>query len=82
MTTTYKWHEVYKTALLETDWSQMNDRVRAAKSAIQDRKRELSLDHGGTLEENQAIAHAIHSLEILGSEAATWTVQQKSKEAS
>ena len=28
--TEYKWHEVYKAALLETDWSKMEDRIQAA----------------------------------------------------
>ena len=41
MTTTYKWHEAYKAALLETDGSKMAERIRLAESAIQERKREM-----------------------------------------
>jgi len=26
--TEYKWHEVYKAALLETDWSKMEERIK------------------------------------------------------
>ena len=43
---TYQWHELYKAALLETDWSKMEERIQAAESAIQNRKRECS---SGTL---------------------------------
>jgi hypothetical protein len=54
--TTYKWHEFYNAAaVLETDWSQMEGRIQAAESAITGRLHELSLDHGGAPEENQAI---------------------------
>ena len=50
---TYQWHELYKAALLETDWSKMEERIQAAESAIQNRKREFALNPGGTQEENQ-----------------------------
>ena len=41
---TYQWHELYKAALLETDWSKIEERIQAAESAIQNRKRECALD--------------------------------------
>ena len=72
MTTTYKWHEAYKAALLETDWSQMDQRIRGAEASIQKRKNELALDHGGTREEVYAIEEAMRSLNILKAEAASW----------
>jgi uncharacterized protein YecA (UPF0149 family) len=81
MTTTSKWHEVYKAALLETDWSKMEERIQAAEAMIQDRKREFSLHRGGTPEENRAITDAMRSLNILRSEAASWS-QEKEKDAS
>lgn len=81
MSSTYKWHKLYKAALLETDWAQMDDRIRMAEGAIDDRKRELGLNHGGTPEENQAIADAIRSLNVLRAEAAAWP-SGKSEEAS
>ena len=47
MTTTSKWYEIYKVALLETDWSKMEERIQAAEAAIRERKLEFDLDHGG-----------------------------------
>lgn len=81
MSTTYTWHEVYKAALLETEWSKMEERIRAAESAIEGRKRELSQNGGGNPEESDAIAGAICSLNALRTEAASWSTRQ-SKEAS
>lgn len=78
--TTYEWHEVYKAALLETDWSKMEERIQVAESAIEARKRELVLDHGGTPDENQAIMDAISGLGVLRTEAASW--RARSEEAS
>lgn len=68
----YKWHEVYKAALLETDWSTMEERIRAAESALHARKHELDLNHGGTPEENQAIEDALNGLNVLRNEVAAW----------
>ncbi len=70
MTTTYPWHEFYKAAVLETDWSRMEDRIRVAESAIRERQGELSLDHAGTPEEIQAINDALNSLSVLRKDAA------------
>ena len=78
---TYQWHELYKAALLETDWSKMEERIQAAESAIQNRKRECGLDPGGsTQEENRAIADAINSLGVLRSEVASWSIHKSGKE--
>jgi hypothetical protein len=81
MSTTYKWHEVYKAALLETEWSKMEERIRAAETAIEGRKRELSQNGGGTPAENEAIAGAIRSLNVLRTEASSWPTRH-SEEAS
>ncbi len=48
MTATYKWHELYKAALLETEWSKMEELIHQAETAIEDRKRELSQNGGGS----------------------------------
>jgi hypothetical protein len=72
MITTPQWHEIYKVALLETDWSKMEERIQAAEAAIQERKREFDLNHGGTPDENRAILDAIRSLNVLRAEAAAW----------
>jgi hypothetical protein len=81
MTTTDKWQELYKAALLETDWSKMEGRIQAAEAMIQERKREFALNHGGTTEENRAITDATRSLSVLRSEVASWS-QRKEKDAS
>jgi hypothetical protein len=70
MTTTYPWHEFYKAAVLETDWSRMEERIRVAESAIRERQHELSLDHGGSPEENQGINDALRNLSLLRKDAA------------
>ena len=77
---TYEWHEVYKDALLETDWSKMEERIQAALTAIQNRKREFALDHGGTPEESQAMADAISGLSALRTEVASWSSHKSRKE--
>jgi hypothetical protein len=70
--TDYKWHDVYKAAVLETDWSKMEQRIQAAEAALRGRKHEFDLDHGGTLQENQAIDDAFRALNVLREETARW----------
>jgi hypothetical protein len=70
--TGYKWHEVYKNALLETDWSKIEERINAAEAALYARKNEFDLDHGGDPEENQAIESALRGLSVLRDDAARW----------
>ena len=77
---TYKWHKVYKDALLETDWSKMEERILAALTAIQNRKREFAMDHGGTPEESRALADAMNSLGVLRTELASWSSHKSQKE--
>ena len=60
----YKWHEVYKAALLETDWTKMEERIQEAEAALHARKNEFDLNHGGTPEENQAIENSLNGLMI------------------
>jgi hypothetical protein len=79
MTATYKWYDPYKTALLETDWSKLQERIQAAEAALRQRKRELELDHGGTPEENQAIADAMRGLIVLRNDAIKWSEKQSPK---
>lgn len=81
MSTVYKWHEAYKAALLETEWLKIEERIRAAEAAIEDRKRELAQNGGGTPEENDAIAGAVRSMSVLRTEAASWSARE-SQEAS
>jgi hypothetical protein len=82
MTSTYSWHESYKAALLETNGTKVRERIQAAEAKIRDRQRVLSEDHGGTPEERQAIADAIHGLKALLKESAEWPDPQVSDGAS
>jgi len=78
MTETYKWHEVYKAAVLETDWTIVEERIQAAKAALHERQKEFDLNHGGTPEENLAVEDALRGLEVLRDEAAKWREKQAS----
>jgi hypothetical protein len=77
--TEYKWHEAYRSAVLETDWSKIEERIQSADAALRERKHEFDLDHGGTPEENQAIEDAARGLSMLRMEAATWLQRQQPK---
>ena len=69
---TNTWYESYKAAILETDWTKMQQRLQAAEREIHERQYVLSLDHGGTPEERQAIADALHSIVHLKTEVSDW----------
>ena len=75
--TDYKWHDVYHAALLETDWSKMDERIQRAEACLRQRKREFALNQGGTPEENQAIDGALNGLAILRAEVAAWRGSQQ-----
>jgi hypothetical protein len=76
--TEYKWHEVYKAALLETDRSKMEERINAAEAALHARTHEFDLDHGGEPEENLAIEGALRGLRVLRDDAARWREKRAS----
>jgi hypothetical protein len=76
VTTEYIWYDAYKTAILETDWTKMKARLRAAESEIIERQHVLSMDHGGTPEERQAIEEALNGMKCLQREVAGWQTQQ------
>jgi hypothetical protein len=67
-----EWEKLYQTAILETDWSKIEERIQAVDSAISARLHEFSLNHGGTPEENQRIQDALHGLSVLRREVAEW----------
>lgn len=73
---TYVWYESYKSVVLETDCTKMQQQIQSAESRINDRKHALSQDHGGTLEERQAIANALNALCTLRTEVANWQNRQ------
>ena len=74
--TEYKWHEVYKAAVLETDWWKMEERITAAEAALRERKHEFDLNHGGEPEENLAIEGALRGLRVLRDDASKWREKQ------
>jgi hypothetical protein len=66
------WNESYSAAILESDWTKIQQRLQTAEREIQERQRVLSLDHGGTPEERQAIANALHAIAHLKTEVRDW----------
>jgi hypothetical protein len=72
---THTWYESYMAAILETDSTKVQERLQAAEREIHDRQRVLSLDHGGTREERQAIADALHGITHLKTEVSDWQRQ-------
>ena len=78
MSTESGWLEIYHNALLETDWSRIEERIQIADERIRARLHEFSLNHGGTSEENQAIEDALNALNLLRKDVAAW---QESKRA-
>jgi hypothetical protein len=72
MDSTYKWHELYEAAVLETDWSRMEERIQTAEAAIKERLHEFSLNRGGTPEENGAIVETLERLNALRGDVASW----------
>ncbi len=73
----YGWKNLYQEAVLETDWSRIEERIQAAESAINQKLREFSLNHGGTPEENQAITNAVMALEALRNDVAAWRLKER-----
>jgi hypothetical protein len=69
MANRYGWQDYYEAAILETDREQMTKRILEAKTAIDVRLREMQANHGGTLDERQAISDAIAGLYTLSREA-------------
>jgi hypothetical protein len=61
----YVWDELYTAAILETDDGKLQQRIHAAKSAIDSRLQEMQKDDGGTPEEWQAITDALNGLNVL-----------------
>jgi hypothetical protein len=64
----YVWDELYTAAILETDDGKLQQRIHAAKSAIDGRLQEMQKDDGGTPEEWQAITDALNGLNVLSRE--------------
>ena len=61
----YVWHTSYRAALLETDRTKLEQRIKTAESEIHDRRLILSQDHCGTDTERAALLKALQVLSIL-----------------
>jgi hypothetical protein len=68
---TSEWDNLYQAAILETDWSKIEERIQAADFAISSRLQELATKHGVTAEK-QRIEDALSGLRALRREVATW----------
>ena len=71
MPTTHSWRDSYRAALLETDWTKMQERIQTAESEIHNRRLMLVQDHGGTSEEREALVSALTGLGVLRMDAAS-----------
>ena len=73
--TEHDWEKHYRAAVMETDWSRIEEHIQAAESAIRDRILEIS-GTGRTPEENEAIAKAATALKNLRKDVANWKLKQ------
>jgi len=73
----YGWLELYKAALLETDWSKIEQKIQQADNGMRARLHEFSMNHGGTPEENRAIEDALNKLNVLREDVTAWQESQR-----
>jgi hypothetical protein len=62
MDTVHDWKKFYRDAILETDWSKIEEDIKVAENGIRARLHEFSM--------NQAIADALNGLNVLRKEVA------------
>ena len=72
----YDWQGSYQAALLETDWTKMQERIQTAESEVHKRRLVLSQDCDGTPEEREALVNAMGGLRVLQMDAAPWLERQ------
>lgn len=65
----FEWVPAYEAALLELDSTKLQERIRLAHETITNRMKVLARDHGGSAEEQQAIADALSGLAMLERES-------------
>ena len=68
MISDYPWAQSYEAAILETDHSQLAERIQIAEQAISARERELDGNRVGSEEERSAIRDALSGLRVLRDE--------------
>ena len=76
LSTRFSWQDFYHAALLETDWTKLQERVQIAESEIHRRRLALSQDIG-TDEERAALVSAMTRLRVLRINLASWLERQK-----
>jgi len=76
--TSHSWRDSYRAALLETDWTKMQERIQTAESEIHKRRLMLVQDYGGTSEEREALVSALSGLRVLRMDAASWLERNRS----
>ena len=64
---TVLWRDLYKTALFEPDPARLADHITRAESAIVERARQLFVQQGDHIEEEQALDDALYALQALRS---------------
>ena len=69
------WRDVYNAALLESDWTKVEERIQAAESEIHKR---LELSQG-TEEERDALANALNGLKTLRTDVTAWLDKQRDR---
>ena len=74
---TQSWYASYKAAILETDWTTMPQRLRAAELEIFERQRVLALDHGGSPGERESIADALRGIRQIRTDLSDWRISQQ-----
>jgi hypothetical protein len=77
MDTEYGWQQLYIAAVLESDWSKIEQKIREADDGMRARLYEFSMNHGGTPEENRAIEDALNKLKLLRKDVAAWRGSQQ-----
>ena len=69
------WRDFYKAALLESDWTKVEERIQAAESEIHER---LELSQG-TQEERDALTNALNGLKTLRKDVTAWLERQRDR---
>jgi hypothetical protein len=70
------WEKLYRAAVMETDWSRIEEPLQVAETAMGHRLYELSLHQQETREENHAIEQAATALKNLRRDVANWKLKQ------
>jgi hypothetical protein len=70
------WREYYQAAVVESDWTKIEEQIQTAEAEIHKRRLVLSQDSKGTQEESDALVHALNGLKTLRAGVASWRERQ------